>query len=91
MSDERYTPEERDLPADAEIDTGEPITALATFEVDSSDGFIDRVRRRIERQLVTNDFLSAGWEVPKIVLLEMIEWFAALFGVAQPEEGDRRE
>ena len=73
---QRYTPEELALADDADIDTGQPVMVLAEFGEDVDDAFLDRVRRRIDRQLTTNDFLSLFWELPRLLLFEVLEWFS---------------
>ena len=44
-------------------------------------GFLGRIRRRIERRILTSDFLDLSWFSPVFVLLEYIDMiFQALRG-----------
>ena len=76
----RYTDEERDLPADAEIDTGSPIALLDDVQVETKEAFVKNIRKKIDRQSMTNQFLMVSWYFPKILLFEFLEFFFGSLG-----------
>ena len=86
---QRYTPDELDLPADAEIDTGEPIAMLSSVELDPGGQFVQRLRSRIDRLETSNQFLAVAWYGPQIVVLEFLAMIFEMF--AAPEEEGPRE
>ena len=63
----------------------EPIVELRELSVETSDGFTNRLRRRIERKEVTNHFLWALWHLPATVLLEFLN---IAFGLANSNRND---
>ena len=87
MSDERQ-PGDAGLPDPDDIDTGEPIRALAELDHPTSSGFLDRVRLKIERRSVGNQFAAFSWHVPKILLLEFLELVFHLFGQQNDDGGN---
>lgn len=53
---------------------GEPIAELRDVALPLSDRFADRVRGRIERRVLTGDFLELFWSAPLTMLLEFLRW-----------------
>lgn len=71
---------DRDAPGVPESgpDPGEPIRALPGQERDTSPDFIDRIRRRIYRRATASQVASYSWNLPGLVLLEMLGLFGHL-------------
>lgn len=83
-----------DEPRD-DIDTGRPIAALRDLVPEETPGFFDRLRKKIDRRIVTHEFVSLGWDVPRLVLKEFLEfvfqWFQpAPSGGEENDEGSTR-
>ena len=64
---------------DEDPDTGTPIAALRELQQDTSPLFLHKLRRRIYRRKTTSDLLSASWEFPKIVFVELASMLIHLF------------
>lgn len=75
-------------PLDDEQIGEEPIRELADLRVDVTPGFLDRVRNRVERRVVTTQFLSLAWHVPAALLLEFLNMVFGAFGDGGRPEGD---
>lgn len=64
-------------PAD---ETGTPLEALQDLELAVDDEFVDKVGRRIERRVLTNELVSLAWNGPLAATLELLHipfaWFA---------------
>jgi len=76
-----------DNPRD-DIDTGHPIKALRDLAPEETPGFFDRLRAKIDRKIMTNEFVSLGWDVPRLVLKEFMEF---LFQWFQPDPSGGEE
>jgi hypothetical protein len=50
----------------------EPIRLLARQEEQAAADFIPKLRRRIHRRAASSQFVAFCWELPQIVLLEMV-------------------
>lgn len=83
--DEKTRPD--DLPPDGEE---EPIAALALIELDASQGFWTRVRRKIDRRVATAQVLSFSWNLPKVIFIEMLEMAFTFFSPAKSRKGESR-
>ena len=86
MSDARR-PDGADPPDPEDIDTGEPIRALAELGQPTTPGFLERVRLKIERRSLGNQFVDFSWHVPKILLLELLDLVFHLFGRQEDDGG----
>ena len=73
--------------ANEDPDLGEPVAELAALEVELRQGFLARLRRRIDRRSLSGEMLVVSWELPKMVLLEFLR---LLFDLCSPSEGDRK-
>ncbi|MGH9665018.1 MAG: hypothetical protein ACRD9L_11395 [Bryobacteraceae bacterium] len=56
-----------------------PIRALIGQEFETSPDFITRIRKKIDRRTTVSHFTSYSWNVPKIVLTEMLSVLKYLF------------
>jgi hypothetical protein len=77
-------------PGDAEVETGEPIAALADLTRQPSPNFVSRVRRKVERRTVTGQFLSLAWHLPASVLMEVVKMIFESFGPRKDRIGGSR-
>ncbi len=68
------------------IETGEPIGVLVDVELPASTGFIDGLRRRIERRRLANTVTGLAWNGPIVVLLEMLGALFQLIGIEYRHE-----
>ena len=77
-------------PNEESTDTGTPIEVLRDFEVAPSTGFFGRLRKKIDRKVTTGSFLSLGWDAPRQVLVEFIEflfhWFEPVNSRREPTD-----
>ena len=53
-------------------DLGDPLVELQDLPVKVDDKFVRQVRGRIERRIVTSEFLGLLWTAPLMMLLEFI-------------------
>lgn len=51
---------------------GEPVTELRELSLAVDDRFGRRVRGRIERRVLTGEFLGLAWAAPSMLLLELL-------------------
>lgn len=86
MSDDR-SDRDAPLPPPDEIDPGEPVAVLADLREPVSTGFLDRVQRKIERRSLANEFASASWYFPVLVLLEILVMLFDFLGLRRDREG----
>lgn len=56
-----------------------PIRALPSQEHETSPDFLARIRRRIYRRAATSQLASYSWNVPKLILIEMVSLLGHLF------------
>jgi len=49
-----------------------PIASLAELEQEVSPHFLGAIRKKIYRRTATNQMLSFSWNLPKVILMEMI-------------------
>ena len=59
------------MPDGEEVDPGEPIAELASFDHDASTGLLARVRRAIQRRTTVAQLTSFTANVPLVVLKEL--------------------
>ncbi len=78
-------------PGEEDVDTGEPITELATLAAPIRVGFIGRLHRRIDRRTLANNAITASWHFPILVMLEFVVMIFEVLGFGkQDDEGGRR-
>lgn len=53
-------------------DVGAPVEPLQDFTLPDDERFVDRVGRRIERRLLTNELLTVAWHAPVATALELL-------------------
>jgi hypothetical protein len=58
---------------------GEPVTELRELSLAVDDRFGRRVRGRIERRVLTGEFLGLAWAAPRMLLLELLQMPFELF------------
>ena len=67
-------------PSDHDEDLGEPISELQDLPLPVDDRFGRQVRNRIERRLVTTEFLDLAWTAPLMMFLEFLRIPLDVFG-----------
>jgi hypothetical protein len=60
------------LPPDTEF--GLPVEELDTLELDASPRFLTGVRNKIERRRTAGQLVGYSWELPRVILLEIVGW-----------------
>jgi hypothetical protein len=55
-----------------ESDEGPPIASLAELDQEVSPQFLGALRKKIYRRTATNQMVSFSWNLPKVILMEMI-------------------
>lgn len=58
--------------ANGDEDIGAPVEPLQDFALPDDERFVDRVGRRIERRLLTNELLTVAWHAPFATALELL-------------------
>lgn len=76
-----------DAGAGADLDTGEPIAALAALRVAPRVGFLERIRRAIHRRQLASEVVDFSWASPVAVFMQFI---AMLFEGLGPRKGGPR-
>lgn len=87
MTDTPTGPPPDDSLVAADVDTGEPIAALAALRVAPRVGFLDRIRRAIHRRRLTSEVVDFSWSSPVEVFMQFI---AMLFEGFGPRQGGPR-
>ena len=59
-----------------------PIRALPLQERETSPDFLARVRRRIYRRSAASQFASYSWNLPKLILFELMSLLGHLFTIS---------
>lgn len=67
MSDDAANSESNN---EEEIDPGEPVGELASFEHAPSANFLGRIRRTLQRRATVSQIASFSWNTPLLVLME---------------------
>jgi hypothetical protein len=75
---------------DDDQDTGPPISALRELQHDTSPLFWRRVRHRIYRRQTASEIISASWEFPRIVFMELAGILINMFSANSARKGNRR-
>jgi len=71
-------------------DEGEPIAALASIDLEASERFWTRVRRKVDRRVATAQVVSFSWNLPKLIFLEFLEIAFNIFSPAKGRKGESR-
>lgn len=58
--------------ANGDEETGAPVEPLQDFALPDDERFVDRVGRRIERRLLSNELLTVAWHAPLATALELL-------------------
>jgi hypothetical protein len=77
----------RPLPPANDIDPGEPVAQLAGWEEESSELFLNLVRRKIYRRSATSHFACFTWDVPGMLLREFLEFLVHLLNPSRASKG----
>jgi hypothetical protein len=72
-------PETPKLPESDEGDLGRPAHELVELEQEPSANFVPILRRKIYRRTAASQFVNFTWNVPAIVLREMLAMAVELF------------
>jgi hypothetical protein len=87
MSDENENPtpgvEDTDEP-------DEPIRELRDLERDTTPGFLSRVRRKIYRRTAVSHVATFSWQIPKVILLEMVGMLGHILNAFSARKGSER-
>ena len=73
-------------PEPEDIQTGEPVTELATLTTPMRAGFFSRLNRRIDRRTLTNNALTASWHFPIMIILEFLVMTFELLGIGKRDD-----
>ena len=57
---------------------GQPAEELRTLEDAPSPQFLLGVRKKIDRRRTTGQLVSFSWNLPKVILMEMVGWLSSL-------------
>jgi hypothetical protein len=71
-------------------ETGRPIAELRELVVEVRPGFVGRVRRRIDRRVLTGQLLSLSWHVPAAIALEFLGMIFEMVGIGDSPKGGSR-
>jgi hypothetical protein len=58
---------------------GEPIASLSELEQEVSPRFMAGIRNKIYRRTAANQMISFSWNLPKVILMELIMLIGHLF------------
>jgi hypothetical protein len=58
--------------ASGDDDVDAPVEPLQDFALADDERFVDRVGRRIERRLLSNELLTVAWHAPLATALELL-------------------
>jgi len=60
-------------------DNEDPIASLSELEQDVSPQFLASIRKKIYRRTAANQMVAFSWNLPGVILMEMIALIAHLF------------
>jgi hypothetical protein len=89
MSDENDGPVPTP-PGGREDDDDEPIRELRDLERETSPGFLGRIRRKIQRRTAVSHVATFSWQVPKVVLFELIGMLVHILNALGTRKGSER-
>ncbi len=70
-----------------EFERDEPVAEIRGLSLEPSDGFADRLRRRIDRRETSNHALWFSWYLPGAVLIAFLDMVFSLLGFSQGDGG----
>lgn len=79
-----------DRPDDGEQRDERPIEVLDDLELETDERFVRNVRNKIDRRLTSNQLLSLGWEIPRLVVMEFVVMVLEIVLPADRRGKDRR-
>ena len=68
----------------------QPLRLLHDQELPTSPFFFERLRNKIEGRTATSQVVSYSWNIPKVILLEMIGLVTHIFSVLGTPKERRR-
>jgi hypothetical protein len=77
---------------DEAAELGRPVDELLQLEDGLSPQFLLGVRKKIDRRRTTGQLVSFSWNLPRVILMEMITWLSQiqeLFGEKNEPNRDR--
>jgi hypothetical protein len=77
-------------PTEETEDLGEPIDELRELAEPPSAGFLDRLRRSLQRRSLSSQLASLGWSGLGAVLVEFLRMIYALFEDKPTDRGGSR-
>ena len=72
-----------------DIDTGEPIAALAELREDPSRGFLAGIRRRLQRRALVEDVSEFSWLGFTFITMSLVGLVFQLLQLGRRDEGDK--
>jgi hypothetical protein len=73
-----------------EQDPDLPIASLKDQEREAAPDFVSRVRNKIQRRTAASQFATYSWNLPKLVLIEMVSLLSHIFtAVGGKKESER--
>jgi hypothetical protein len=90
MSDENQNPPS--MPPGGPDNEGpdEPIRELRDLERDTTPGFLSRIRRKIYRRAAVSHVATFSWQIPKVILLEMVGMLGHILNAFGARKGSER-
>ncbi len=73
--------------ADEQEDLGTPVDLRGLGDEPTRSGFFARVRKKVERRQLTNQFVIVSWHLPKVVLIEFIKLAFGFFDSTPRRKG----
>ncbi len=73
---------------DEDAELTEPIAELADFSEPTSAGFLDRLKRRIERRIFASEVVDFSWASPGQILMQFLDMLFSGFGAGR-NKGER--
>jgi hypothetical protein len=68
----------------------EPIRELRDLERDTSPGFLARIRRKIQRRTAVSHVATFSWQVPRVVLVELVGMLVHILNALGTRKGSER-
>ena len=69
-----------------DVDPGPPIAPLAELDQDVSPQFLVTLRKKIYRRTTANQVVGFSWNLPKLVLMELVMLIAHLLKSPRQEK-----
>ena len=78
-----------DEPLTEDVDTGEPIVALADLGEPTSSGFLGGIRRRLQRRTLVEDVGEFSWLGLTFIAMSLVGLVFQLLQAGRRDEGDK--